>query len=471
MGLALALVSIAGTHGSLPAEEGPSIADPTSGRAVQVFDIRDFGGTPQNGGNIQRVLDLISEAYPAGGVVHIPKGDWKQSATLRIKGGRVILQGEGWDSRVIGKDRNAHVFEIVPNPSLLSHAYDITFRDLMIKGNWGGTAGSGNGIHWAADSLDRAPGLHMDHVTVIECGNDGLHLEHVDFPVLIDCYFNTNGRDGAHLDNVAQSSMLGFYANTNRRWGLSCEGGGGHFVQANGIEENQTAGALGDGQMRFLNTGGVVIRSQFEAFTQDNARAGLVLDGARGVVVEGCGFTSGTGAGTVGIVARNTCRSVLVGPNTFNGCAVGVDVSDPSNAGVVVLPQDDQGRNGQIVRYPTGAGADGWQGLIALVQNAGPGGAMKVPGIRLPFVRLPFPPAAAENEGTIVYDRAAPRGQRVKVSDGSGWAAPGTPSEFTTATRPTTGIPKGTVIWVTDAPAQQNLQAWDGTVWRYIPLH
>lgn len=459
------------------------LVDQPSGNSYRVYDIRDFGG------DIQAVLNYISDGLPigspphleAGGIVYIPRGNWPQTAKLTIRGGRVIIEGDGWDSRIIGKDRNTHVFEIIPQPLLSSHAYDICFRDLMIKGNWGGTAGSGNGVHWAASGSDRGPGLHMDHVTIIECGNDGLHLENVDFPVIIDCAFNGNGRDGAHMKNVAQSSLLGFYANTNQRWGLYCEDGGGHFVQATGIEQNHSlaSAVAADGQLKFLRCGGVITRSQFEGFTQGSlttgAKTAIDLDAARSVVVEGCGFTTSlTGPPpsppqptATGIRVRNASKSVFIGPNAFNNCLVCVDVSDSLGEGIVVLPQDDQLGNGSIVSFPSGTSADGWRGLLSLVQNPLPGGGMKVPGLRLPFIGS-FPGPDANNEGTLVYHRGAERGHKLKLSDGIEWWPVGGLPSYSAATRPT-GVAAGTLIWVTDAIGGSRLQVWDGTGWRVVP--
>ncbi len=446
--------------------------EPASSQTLQAFDIRDFGG------DIQAVLDLISRASPAGGIVHIPKGPWIQTGTLFVRGGRVIIEGEGQDSRVVGKDKDTHVFQIVPQYGLAPHAYDITFRDLMIEGNAKGVAGQGDGIHWVAEPEARATALHMDHVAVNSCGRDGLHLEYVDFPVILDCNFNTNGRDGAHLFSVAQSLLLGYYANTNRRWGLYCEEAGGHFVQANGIEANHTlAGAAAtDGQLKFKGCGGVIVRSQFEDFTQAGAKTAIDLEGARGVVVEGCGFTTGRPPHTaVGIRVRGACQGVTIGANSFNNCGVCVDVSDTTSRGVCVMPQDDHDGNLEMVRYPTGDAANGWQGLLALVQDPTSPEAMKIPGIRVPFRAVPYLGPAPEtgNEGTLVYDRAAGRGSRLLLSDGNNWwPVGGVPASFRIGppdTRPTDVAP-GTTIWVPDAPRGQALQVWDGSGWQYIPI-
>ena len=245
----------------------------------------------------------MSEGFPAGGIVHIPKGNWPQTRSLLIKGGRVIIEGEGWDSHVIGKDKDTNVFEIVPAIALASRAYDIVFRDLMISGNSGEAVGSGNGIQWNANPADRGSQFHMDHVTVLNCGNDGLHLEHLDFPFLLDCSFNNNGRNGAYFLDVAQSASFGFYANTNKRWGLYLEGGGGHVVQATGIENNHSSNdpdvTSADGQLKFKACGGIVFRSQFETFTQPTAKTAIDLEGARGVVIEGCGFTTNSATDSV----------------------------------------------------------------------------------------------------------------------------------------------------------------------------
>lgn len=449
-----------------------AVASNAADQPLRSFDIRDFGG------DIQAVMDHISEGFPAGGIVHIPKGRWQQSGTLVIKGGRVIIEGEGQDTRVVGKDKDTHVFQIVPQAGLTSHAYDITFRDLMIEGNSAGAAGDGDGIHWAAPAGDRATALHMDHVAVNGCGRDGLHLEHVDFPVILDCSFSTNGRDGAHLFSVAQSLLLGYYAGGNRRWGLYCEEAGGHFVQANGIEANHslTGAAATDGQLKFKNCGGVIVRSQFEDFTRAGAKTAIDLEGARGVVVEGCGFTTGRPPHTaVGIRIRGACKAVSIGANAFNNCGVCVDASDSSSSGVSIAPQDDNGGNLVMVSYPTGAAADGWQGLLALVQDPGAPESMKIPGIRIPFRAAPYrgPAPGPDNEGTLVYDRTADRGNRLLLSDGSHWwPVGGVPGGFALGppdTRPA-GVAPGTTIWVPDAPIGHQLQTWDGNGWQRVPV-
>lgn len=164
-------------------------------------DIKDFGavgdGVADDTTKIQAAIDSLSSS---GGVVSVPRGTYKITATLKYDSG-ITIQGIGYDSLIKGASVAAPLFQSKGGST--SRRYRFIMRDMGI-GNTTTVAG----------------GIGVDLRNVTDSKFDNVFISNVDMGVQfyadsgLGCYYNTL------KDVVVSSSNTGFWfgqlANENR---------------------------------------------------------------------------------------------------------------------------------------------------------------------------------------------------------------------------------------------------------------
>lgn len=185
--------------------EAGAVAVPVLNKLRTVIDVKDFGavgdGVADDTLKIQAAIDAVGGA---GGMVFVPRGVYKTTATLKLDSG-VIIQGVGIDSLIKGASVAAPLFQSYGGTA--SRRYRIVMRDIGID-----------------NSTTVAGGIGIDLRNVTEAKITNVFIQNVDMAVQLyadaglGCYYNT-------LTDVSCSSCnTGFWfgqlANENRM--ISC---------------------------------------------------------------------------------------------------------------------------------------------------------------------------------------------------------------------------------------------------------
>jgi hypothetical protein len=479
--------------------------DQPSGATQRVFDIRDYNH------DIQFVLDLISKSQTRperGGIVYIPSGDWPiENQPLRVRGGRITIQGEGQDTRLLATTADEHVIVLEGTDDPKNGVYgvhDFKIQDLQIIGvdQVNGPHKSGifcQGTPNAANPF-LPPGLKFTRVFTAQLGT-GIRLEDSVFPFFLDCSLVSNLENGVFLKNVAQPAFYNCHVASNMKYGIYAEGCLGLYFQGPGIESNGEGFDLPDptyqGQVRLKNcTSCVITRTDIEGYGRAVGPNGIVIEESQGVVVSGCVFlphdtqasVETTGVRIVGRAGHKS-RGVQVVGNVFYGSSTpppnhlstGV-VVEAASCGDVLLAQNGTPGDGgagafTMYKHPTGVAAEGMRLIVSGADSGGGVGAAPPQlGLMLPVGGNALPEPGALNEGMLLYQATARLGHRLKipVRRSSGipviydWYPVGGVQSFTNNDRPVASLYEpGTAIWDTDAKGYQNsFQVSDGTNWR-----
>lgn len=126
-------------------------------------------GVADDTAEIQAAIDAAETA--GGGVVYLPAGTYKITATLDLGPNQIILLGDGPGVSIISMaTSNIPIIEITGYS-----ANNISIRDLRITGPGPTTGTSGHGIY-VHDNTYEIPHFWLDNIQVIDCGGHGIYV-------------------------------------------------------------------------------------------------------------------------------------------------------------------------------------------------------------------------------------------------------------------------------------------------------
>ncbi len=269
---------------------------------TRVYDVRAYGAVGDNTADdtaaIQAAVDAASAA--GGGVVHVPKGDFKVTSAITIPT-KIHLRGVGaLVSKIRTTTTNINVLSMT-GASALSTVTQIRVTDLGVigPGKTSGSTGYGIYIKWAS------AGLEFRNLYVADHGSHGIWQEDSYTISYRDVWLTGNGGDGYHGEtNTNHTIWQRCFSLANAGAGYKVIGGAASVMIACDAESNNNAGI----DLRYT-TGYTVLGCELEQNGQDGSSPNLYLHW-RTNSGEKCSTTTITGCTLTG--AGSTVCGILV---------------------------------------------------------------------------------------------------------------------------------------------------------------
>jgi parallel beta-helix repeat protein len=251
---------------------------PATSRAAVI----DAGRYP----NLQAALDAVPEA---GGVVHLPPGEFELMAPLVLSRENTRLEGAGDATRLVNRNQEGQPALVIRPKNRQKDKKARLWRVQLAHFRVSGTPKSGDGIVAEAINEIYICGLSIDHN-----GGNGISL--------VDCYENPR--------------VIGCNITYNARAGLNLLREHDIVVSANQFEENQDAVRCIDSFNLCMNGNNI----------DDHLRHGVVIENTYGSVLSGNMIEECTGTA---MVLDRDCYGITLSANVIAHCVGGgIDLRD-----------------------------------------------------------------------------------------------------------------------------------------------
>jgi hypothetical protein len=180
-------------------------------------------------------IQAINSDEASAGVVHLPAGTYKVSATLAWTGPGVTIRGDGMSTTKL-KTNGSNYGPVIEVNSGTAHTRFTTFEDFFIDGN---SRTSGTGIRLYQNDMPTFRNLR-----ILNAGNYGIELNFVLKPHIINCKItdSTNANVYAHSQANGLSITGGRISNSRNGAGINVDGPNtfgatisGVVVESNGL--------------------------------------------------------------------------------------------------------------------------------------------------------------------------------------------------------------------------------------------
>jgi hypothetical protein len=316
----LAAINVAGLSGELADDQPPYLSTTHIGATAYVGLSADyntlaaeFANVWYGDGTADDVQINAAIAYVGGlggGTIHLAQGSYDIAANITMDQADVILQGEGWDTKLIlANSADVHVITIAAN--------NCTVRDLKIDGNNANqTPTNGNGIQITGGVPTKA---HVSHVWIHEphTGVGGSYATQI---TVDHCFIEEAAGDGINMGHCPACKIL-----YNHLYDIEAQG-----IYVQGTDTDTTRYDIIGNYVDTCNTENAIYVCDSGLAGQpigwivaDNFVTGATTAGRAGIKINN---------GSFGIVANNVCwineRGISIGSSSNTRIVQHVTVND-----------------------------------------------------------------------------------------------------------------------------------------------